>query len=567
MTVDSGTSDPSGEPTPLTLAITPGEPNRINQIVITGAIPGETIALGASLDIGTVALGGCSPSGIGDLVMDTEVVADAAGMATVDLEVPPGAGGTTQYFQAVSGACLFSPVAAVVWSISDFAGDWPINAADVEYYGAADGDVFGSRVLLADVNGSGTADIIIAAPHADPMGASSGAAYVLYGIATDVGYMPEDANVIVEGSTEHLWLGFAIDDAGDVDGNGVVDLIVGTHGNADEGTQGAAWVIDMPRYGGVQDDDLDVILTSDELGDEFGGEVGGGFDVDEDGLADLVVSAPHADVDGETDAGVIFVFRGPFAGPELPTDAETRIAGIAAEDTLGWRMDHVDTDGDGVDELWAGASGADGAFVDNGRAYGFGAVTGGLMSADDAQKTVDGDSEGLLAGSMVGHGGDLDGDGMTDLLVGAKGDSEGGTEAGALLVLAGPVAERTTVAEASARRWGTSQGEKAGAHAAVCDFDRDGQDDLFMGAHQAQEDQTGALYLYWGPVLGDLPADTADVAIRGVTTLDNAGQDVSCGGDVDGDSFVDVLVGAEGATDPPGLLHGGGAYLFLGPGS
>src|SRR5262249_28472230 len=157
-----------------------------------------------------------------------------------------------------------------------------------------------------------------------------------------------------------------------------------------------------------------------------------------------------------------------------------RLYGKAAGDEVGYSVAGPgDVDGDGQADLLLGAPYSDAGSVDGGAAYLLlGPVRSGL-DLKDATALLVAEAAGDLAGQSVAGAGDVDGDGLADLLVGAYGNDAGGTDAGTTYLLSGPVGGEVDLGDATARMLGEVAGDKAGfAVAGAGDVDGDGLDDV-----------------------------------------------------------------------------------------
>ena len=159
-------------------------------------------------------------------------------------------------------------------------------------------------------------------------------------------------------------------------------------------------------------------FTGEAAYDWFGYSVSGAGDVDDDGYADFIVGAGRNDAGG-SNAGRAYVYSGRY-GNLLYT-----FTGEAASDYFGNSVSGAgDVDGDGYADLIVGARYNDAGGNDAGRAYVYSGQTGGLIY------TFNGEAAGDLFGYRVSGAGDLDGDGNVELMVGAKYNDAGGTDAG-----------------------------------------------------------------------------------------------------------------------------------------
>ncbi len=186
-------------------------------------------------------------------------------------------------------------------------------------------------------------------------------------------------------------------------------------------------------------------------------------------------------------------------------------------------------------------------------------IAGDAVTVADADASFWGEAAGDRAGASVAAAGDVDGDGIADLILGAVEESTGGTWAGAAYVVFGPVTSSAGLSTVGAKLVGESAWDRAGqAVAGVGDQNLDGFDDVVVGAPEA--DGGGVAYLVSGPVLGELDLAAADARIGAVADGDELGAAVAPAGDVNGDGWPDLVVGAAGHDAGRGAV-----YLFLGP--
>ncbi len=419
-----------------------------------------------------------------------------------------------------------------------------IVTPDWEAVGENDGDHFGDTVATAgDVNGDGYADVIVGAPE----WGTGGRVYVYYGSASGLSLTPDWTR---DGTGDGSF-GRSVGTAGDVNGDGYTDVIVG---DPDYGVDdnGRAYVY----TGGTSGLNLNRWIAGESVGDSFGWSVGAAGDVNGDGYADVVVGA-YLNDDGDTAAGKAYVYYGSASGPAATADWTA--TGEAAGDWFGGAVGTAgDVNGDGYADLIFGAVNNDENGTSAGKAYVYyGSASGPGATAD---WTAAGEVDNDWFGEAVGTAGDVNGDGYSDLVVGAPLNSENGTSAGKVYVYHGAasglsqMAAWTAAGEAAVDRFGWSVG-------AAGDVDGDGYADLVVGAHFNDENGTnaGKAYVYHGSAAGLSPA--ADWTASGEAAEDSFGVAVGTAGDVDGDGYADLVVGApyHGATDR------GKAYVYHGP--
>ncbi|WP_164229304.1 integrin alpha [Wenzhouxiangella sp. XN201] len=337
-------------------------------------------------------------------------------------------------------------------------------------------------------------------------------------------------------------------------------------------------------------------LIGENEGDRSGYSVSRAGDVNGDGRGDVIIGAFLADVDGHSTAGRVYVvFGGDGSFPDtLELDALDgfngfRLEGVAVGDHAGNSVSAAgDVNGDGFDDLIVGANLADpngksragSSYVVFGRDSGFPA-TFSLDSLDGASGfRLDGEAPLDGSGGSVSAAGDINGDGIDDLIIGAHGADHNGDGSGSSYVVFG----RTAFAAVEAlgnlngtngfRVDGAAAGDRSGKSvSAAGDVNGDGIDDLIIGAFRAAPNgkaDAGSAFLVFGretpfPAtlnLGDLDG-TDGFRIDGVATGDFTGNSVSGAGDVNGDGIDEVIIGAD-RSDPGGLEDAGSAYVVFG---
>ncbi len=448
-------------------------------------------------------------------------------------------------------------------------GDVGLQTADATVLAATSGGQTGWSVAgLGDVDGDGFDDFAIGAPRGRDEAADDRTGVVLVFAGGSTGALDSSAAMaVLDGRENNAWLGWALAGPGDVDGDGAVDLLIGApEDGVVGGDAGRAYLLSGPLLGSVVDD-VAVRTYVASQDDRLGESLDGGDDIDGDGLPDVLLGAPLSEVSG-TEAGAAFLLGSVAGGTiDVLTQADARFAGVSKHDLAGTAVAMVgDVDGDGAPDLLVGAPSVDTVGGKDGAAYLMLGPASGAVSLNDADSIIIGTSDSRCGLAVAGPG-DVDGDGLDEVLVGAPEYDDGTDELGAAFLWYGStgLAPTLPVAAAEAVLLGEARGDEAGASVAgVGDIDGDLRPDLAIGApgNEAIGGDTGVAYLVLGAPSGNVPLSSADVRLIGETAPSRAGFDIAGAGDVDADGYADVLVGAP--EEDTGGGAAGRAYLLLG---
>ena len=522
---------------------------------------------------------------------DFENPADAGGDNVYDIIVTASDGtNSTDQSVTITVADVFESITIDLSSLTAAQG-FIIQGDDAR-------DQTGRSVSLAgDVNGDGYDDLIIGAHYGDDGGTNAGEAYVIYGGpdvtgVIDLSGLTTAQGFVIQGAEQADLTGESVSSAGDVNGDGYDDLIVGARlgdGSSDRageayvvyGGPSATGVIDLSALSATQG----FVILGDEPVDELGRSVSSAGDVNGDGYDDLIIGATGAD-GNSTRAGEAYVIYG---GPSVAATIDLSnlmatqgfiVQGDATADRAGNSVSSAgDVNGDGFDDLIIGAPYGNDGGADAGAAYvvyGGPNITG-LINLSILTSTqgfiIQGDMAGDRAGFSVSSAGDVNGDGYDDLIVGAVVGDDGGSSAGeAYVIYGGPAV--TGVIDLSSLTTaqgfiiqGDSSFDRAGfSVSSAGDVNGDGFDDLIVGAPDGNA--AGEAYVVYGgssiTELIDLSAlsSAEGFTIQGDEAGDRAGRSVSSAGDVNGDGYDDLILGAPYGDD--GGTDAGEAYVVYG---
>ncbi len=432
----------------------------------------------------------------------------------------------------------------------ELAGILDLSVADAKLLGEHTGDRAGTAVASGDVDGDGIDDLLVGAEYEGTGGAYAGAAYLVLGpLEGTTSLSSAEAKLVGEDLYDGAGCAVA---TGDIDGDGFADLLVGAKQvstRADR--EGAAYVVRGPTSGTTDLSLADTRLLGEDELDFAGGAVAAG-DVNDDGLDDLLIGA-EGESTGASFAGAAYLVLGPAGGTTVLSAAAAKFLGEGVEDYAGGQVAVGDVDADGVADVLIAAEDNDEGGDTAGAVYVVhGPVTGTLDLADADAKLLG--QAGDCAWAPVAAG-DMDGDGIGDIVVGAPCHDGPERNSGAAYVLFGPAAGTVELAHADARFEGDS-GDKVGMAVASGDLDGDGAVDLFAGSHDGPDAEwAGAVYVVYGPVAGTMVASDADAKLLGEVTGEYAGSSLTLG-DTDGDERIDLVVGTW--ADAAYVLRGGG---------
>ena len=319
----------------------------------------------------------------------------------------------------------------------------PDGSSTINLTGEEEGDEAGASVADAgDIDDDGQNDLVIGSPANQGGSDGGGAVHLVYGPVTE-DYDLFNSDAVWYGDGEGQRAGSAMTGMGDMDGDGYGDFLFGADGlDSSSGVVGAVYLIYGPQVGLYGTGDVDVKWFGEALGEAaaYPSNVG---DVNGDGLNDVAVAVPGGSIEDEADSGVIYIWYGAqYTVLDNVNHGDASLVGENDGDSLflpvgGTSDGFGDLNADGIDDLWIGASGEDTNGESSGASYVIYGPVSGAMDLCTSDIHYYGESAGDYSGTSNVGGGDLNDDGVPDLLVGAPGNDEAGAEAGAAYVVFG----------------------------------------------------------------------------------------------------------------------------------
>jgi hypothetical protein len=409
----------------------------------------------------------------------------------------------------------------------------------------------GSSVAAAgDVDGDGFSDVIVGAQFFDLGETNEGCAFLYRGSATG---LATSSAWTVEGNSPGAQFGRSVATAGDVNGDGYSDVIVGapvyanSEGRAFVYHGSASGLVTTPAWEG----------SPAQASAEYGTSVACAGDVNGDGYSDVIVGALRYN-GGTAAGGGTFLYLGSASG--LGTSAAWTATSSQASSDFGQDVASAgDVNGDGFDDVLVGVRNYNGGTIGEGRALLYLGSVAGLLanpswSVESNQVTAD-------LGTSVACAGDVNGDGYADVIVGAPRYDNGQLDEGRAYVYLG-----SSSGLAATPAW-TAESNQGGAAFGIAvatagDVNGDGYSDVVVGSRSFDDGSTddGRVWIYLGSSGG---LATNPVWVSSFThSSAQLGQSVDTAGDVNGDGYSDVIAGAWNYSD--GQTNEGAAFVFHG---
>jgi len=360
------------------------------------------------------------------------------------------------------------------------------------------------------------------------------------------------ASTTLEENQGNARFGFSVSSAGDVNGDGYSDVIVGAE-RYDNGQsqEGGAFIYHGSSSGVTAT--ASTTLESNQAYACFGISVSSAGDVNGDGYSDVIVGANGYE-NGQTDEGAAFIYHGSASG--ISTTASTTLEENQAYSGFGQGVSSAgDVNGDGYSDVIVGAYFYENGQSNEGVAFIYHGASSGISTT--ASTTLEENQAGAYFGISVSSAGDVNGDGYSDVIVGAGYYDNGQYKEGGAFIYHGSASGISTTASTSLEE------NQAGAYFGISvssagDVNGDGYSDVIVGARFYDNGQTkeGVAFIYHGSSSGI--STTANTTLEENQPSAYLGRSVSGAGDVNGDGYSDVIVGAYAYG------NGGGAFIYRG---
>lgn len=401
-----------------------------------------------------------------------------------------------------------------------------------------------------DVNGDGYADILMSAFVSEFGISKGGRVFLFYGTGSGITSAPVWTGTANQDASN---FGEAVANAGDVNGDGFADIIVGAprHSNGEE-NEGAVFVY----YGSPSGLPKQPSWTAEgqQANAFFGTAVAGGGDVNKDGYADIVIGAHFYD-NGETNEGRVMVYLGSANG--LAKDpvwtAESNQVGANFGKSVAIAGD---VNKDGYSDVLVGAPNFDNGQNNEGRAFLYLGSNMGLTQSP--AWTGESNQADANFGNSVAFAGDINGDSFSDILIGANRFDEGQSNVGKIFVYMGSSGGMSIYPDWS-YTGNIMDGNMGIAVASAGDINGDGFGEIIVGSIAAsQQAGRGIAYVFAGSAKG-MTNQVTQIAVQNNPQA-LVGQSVATAGDINGDGYADVMAGVIWDTNNP---QGNGKVMLI----
>lgn len=429
--------------------------------------------------------------------------------------------------------------------------------------GQADAALGISVSTAGDVNGDGYADVIAGAYLYNNTLTDEGRAYIYFGNSTTAG-LSLSPNWIVDGGQVNAQFGYSVSTAGDVNGDGISDVITGApyydNGQTDEGR--AFVFLGSPGGLSLTSSWSRIGAPSNQINTDFGRCVALGGDINGDGYSEALIGAPYYD-NGTNKTGRVFILAGSSTGFAPSSFGVNFIPPSGNFQTFGYSLSSAgDINGDGYGDVIVGAPYNTNPETSEGKVYVY-YGSSLLTNISISSWTFEENQANSFLGWSVAAAGDVNGDGYSDVLAGAYRYSNGESDEGRVYLFMGS-ASGLSASPSWTGESNTAFAQYGTSVSGAGDVNGDGYNDVLIGAPNFNWTTTGGrVYLYYGSSSPNgLNQTSPDWTSNLGTAFSQYGISVACAGDVDGSGIADIVIGANYYFN--GHLTTGKVFVFYG---
>lgn len=417
-----------------------------------------------------------------------------------------------------------------------FGGPSYDNLPDIVLSGESAGDGFGSTVAgIGDFNADGYDDVMVAAPGNDAGGTNTGKIYIYYGGAA----MNTFPDGIIYGTVNET-VGSGMSSAGDFNGDGYSDILYSTPTSSN--MTGKVYLL----LGGISPDFIpDYTFTGLFANGLFGESVACAGDVNADGFSDIIIGAPN-DVVSPTTPGAAYLYYGKAV---LSNITRVTLSGLYLNygDAFGKIVSPAgDVNGDGYSDFMISAPYSTLYATNGGCVHLF---LGGASITGEANKIFTSLFNNDKIGLALSDAGDINGDGFSDIIIGAPLSSNA---KGKALLVYGSANPGTSITKTYGMTFlNAGDGGLLGASVAKAgDLNNDGYTEFLIGAPgSVSSNPNGSVMIYQNSMTG---TDEPDIIFSPVNSTSDYAAIVSSAGDFNGDGYGDVLIGSKNYSNYKG---------------